>query len=287
MRILYRESLAKKTTFRVGGIAINYYIPESTEDVCRLAKELRREEYYILSGGSNLLINDQKLFLHVISCAELDCDLVDKGDGYFYIGASNRIQSVIAFVNKCGYGGFEELVSLPALFGGIIYMNAGIGGRGNELFSISKFITRVRCVRRSDGEVIWIDKEQCRFAYRSSLFQDNQYIILGAEINLQRQKKEVSEKRIQKRKEYCRQNQRWGRGCFGSCFSKCNGKALTIWYRLFGHRKRGVMIDSRNRNWLINNGEATYLETVKLIKKAVLIHHILRKDVETEVVIWN
>ncbi len=287
MRILKDESLAPKTTFKVGGIATNYYIPESTEDVRRLTKELHGEEYYILSGGSNLLINDKKHFKHVISCAAMDHDLVDNGDGHFYIGASNRIQDVITFVNGCGYGGFEELVSLPAMFGGIIYMNAGIGGGKNALFCIGDFIDHVRCVRRSDGEVVWMDRKECRFAPRSSVFQDNRFIIMGADITLQPQEKEVSEERIRKRKEHCRQTQKWGKGCFGSCFSRCDGRALSIWYKLFGRKRRGVMIDSNNKNWLINNGNATFAETEKLIEKAVLIHRVLRKDIETEVVIWK
>ena len=68
--------------------------------------------------------------------------LVDEGKGRFYIGASNRIQKVISFVNEKGYGGFEELVGLPAMFGGIIYMNAGIGGEKNQYLRSVNLSTR-------------------------------------------------------------------------------------------------------------------------------------------------
>ena len=187
MKELHNVSLAEKTTFRVGGTALNYYIPENTDELITLVCRLNGNDYRFISGGSNMLINDKQTFENIIFCGEFDSMLTDLGEGRFYIGASNRIQKVISFVNDCGYGGFEELIGLPAMFGGIIYMNAGIGGRGKERFNICDFIERVKCLDKRKCEIVWLNKDDCGFAYRDSIFKTNDYIILGAEIRLKPQ----------------------------------------------------------------------------------------------------
>jgi UDP-N-acetylmuramate dehydrogenase len=69
MTILQDEQLAKYTTVKVGGIARNFYIPDTREELVDTLNSLAGETYYLLGGGSNLLINDKKIFTHVISLA--------------------------------------------------------------------------------------------------------------------------------------------------------------------------------------------------------------------------
>ena len=54
-------------------------------------------------------------------------DIISLGNGKYYIGASVRLQRIINTINKDGYGGIEYLMSVPAMLGGAIYMNAGQG----------------------------------------------------------------------------------------------------------------------------------------------------------------
>ncbi len=138
--------LAEKTTMRIGGYANSFYIPESEEELIQIAQEIYDTDHrvFILSGGSNLLINDKKRFNAIVHMKSACTEMTHLGEGKFYIGASNRIQKVIAYVNDFEYGGFEGLIGLPAMFGGIIYMNAGLGGSKRPLFTISDFIESVR-----------------------------------------------------------------------------------------------------------------------------------------------
>lgn len=119
------EPLAKHTTFKMGGTAIRYYIPENENELLDVITN--NKNYLIISGGSNLLINDTKEFPCVIDMHKACTELKQIENGVFYIGASVRIQKAIRFINSCGYGGIEFLFSLPALVGGCIYMNAGRG----------------------------------------------------------------------------------------------------------------------------------------------------------------
>lgn len=287
MKTLQNVNLADKTTFRVGGIARNYYIPENVEELTELICKLKDNDYRLISGGSNLLINDKKTFENVISCELFDKQLNYLGDGLFYIGASNKIQEVISFVNGNGYGGFEELIGLPALFGGIIYMNAGIGGRKKVKFNIGDFIERVKCLDRTTKNIFWIDKNDCDFGYRTSIFKQDNYIILGAEIKLGEQELEASELKIQKRKEYCRDNQEWGKGCFGSCFCLYTYRILklnALINKVFSSR---IHLANDNPNWLVNNGNATFKSAMRIINTAIKLHKLFHKEIEAEVIIWK
>ena len=67
----------KIKTFRIGGIAENFYIPNGKDELKELLENLEGEKKYILSGGSNLLINDKKIFKHVISIQNLDKNIVE------------------------------------------------------------------------------------------------------------------------------------------------------------------------------------------------------------------
>ena len=228
MEIRNNEDLSKWTTFHVGGMVRNFYIPESEYELISLVRTFIKNQkpFKVLSGGSNILINDKKVFENVIYMGYAAEKLIDNGGGHFYIGASNRIQKVIHYLNNNGYGGFEELIGLPALFGGIIYMNAGIGGKNCVIFNISDFIENVNVINIRTGELEYIKTENCLFDYRKSIFQEDGYIIIGANIFLKKQDMEESTKKINQRIQFIRNVQEWGKGCFGSCFSECNGRIL-------------------------------------------------------------
>ena len=155
-----------------------FLVPENEEELIAITQEIydNTGRVYILSGGSNMLIND-RCFEQVIYMNTACLKMTNLGEGRFYIGASNRIQKVISFVNEAGYGGFEELVGLPAFFGGVVYMNAGIGGHSNSLFTIGDFIETVKAWDLTEKKLVEFSKDQCEFAHRTSVFQKHPYII--------------------------------------------------------------------------------------------------------------
>lgn len=279
-------NLSKKTTFRVGGIAKKFFIPENCDELINLLHKLKKEDFKIISGGSNILINDNKTFQNVISMEKIDTNIENNRDGSFYVGCSNKIQQVIKKLNQDGYGGFEELFGLPALFGGIIYMNAGIGSCENQLFSISEFIQDVKVIDIDSKKIKYINKDECNFSYRNSLFHNNKYIILGANIKAKKQEASISSKRINERIKYCREHQEWGKGCFGTCFSKCNRKILKM-MSFFNKKNNGIYQSKNNSNWLVNGGSGTFDEAMKIISKAKKIHSFFRQKIEIEVIIWD
>ena len=280
-------NLKQYNTFHLNAVAKTFIIPQNVDELIETIKKIKdkNEKFYILSGGSNILINDEKALDNVIFMRDIDTSIVNMNEGRFYIGASNRIQNVIKTVNSYNYGGFEELFCLPAMFGGIIYMNAGIGGKENVLFNISDFIDRVKAINIENYEITYLNNQECKFARRKSIFQNNKYIILGAEVILKPQDKEISKEKIRKRKEFTKQKQEWGNGCFGTCFVNANSKILKF-VKIIS-KTNGVKFSNNNNNWLVNNGSATYSETNRLIRKCILFHKLTFNKCELEVRFWN
>ena len=289
MKIQKNVKLATKTTLHIGGYTKILYMPENEEELIHIAAELYEKEgkVYLLSGGSNLLINDQREFESVISMKEACTELTDLGNGRFYIGASNRIQKVISFVNERGYGGFEELIGLPAMFGGIICMNAGIGGESAPHFTIAEFVKKVKAFNLEKKDIEVIVANDCGFSHRTSMFQRGKYIILGAEIVCQVINDKESDRKKRDRLTFCKANFEYGKGCFGSCFSKCNGKLLRLISILYPKNIEGVHFGKNTCNWLVNGGNGTFEEAYKIIKTSEKVHKLLHQDIMCEVVIWK
>ncbi len=293
MIILNNEPLSKRTTFHIGGTAEKLYIPESEEELIQVSKDIydRDHRVYVISGGSNLLINDDRAFPEVVCMAKACRELEQLHDGVFYIGASVRIQKAISFVNSFGYGGFEELIGLPALFGGIIYMNAGIGRESAPLFTISEFVDSVRALDLKTGETVTLTAEECRFGRRTSVFKNGQYIILGAQITCRATDRDDAASRIQKWREYCHKSYEYGKGCFGSCFMRFKGPILRTLSALY---KKGILkysgkvrFANNNANWLVNEGGGTYKDAMTIINRCKKLHKLAFQKLECEVIIWD
>lgn len=286
MKVKKREDLTNKNTMHLRATAQNFFIPENEEELQKLLVQLKGEKYFILSGGSNLLLDDKTMYENVIYMGKVDSSLKKIGEEKFYIGASNKISRVINYINSQGCGGFEELFCLPALFGGIIYMNAGIGGEKNIKFNISYFIDRVKVLNKKNIEIEWLSNKDCNFSHRKSIFQDDKYIILGAEISVQKQNVLISKEKINARIKYCKEKQEWGKGCFGSLFSIANPKLLKLSKKI-KKQYGGIKFADNNSNWLVNTGTGTYNDVLKIIKMCKILHKITLQKNEIEVRTWK
>ncbi|MCL1843565.1 MAG: FAD-binding protein [Defluviitaleaceae bacterium] len=283
MQILENENLSKYTTIKIGGVAKKFYIPCSFDELFSVIQEVGQNNILILSGGSNLLINDKKIFEHVVFMKDLDAQIIDNKNGSFYCGASVKIQNFIRFVNDCGYGGFEYLFSLPALVGGIIYMNAGRGKKIKK--SVSDYIESVYVIR--NGTKIKLHKDECAFKYRESVFHKTNDIILGADFIFAPQDKDVSSLAIEERLKFCEANQDNSGRNFGSVFLQSNRRIMSLLKKCNIGFKNGVAFSQKNNNWLLNKGNGTFKQAMFLIGLCKFLHRITLKKIKTEVVIWK
>ena len=279
MQIQENVDLSSYMTVRIGGKAKKLFFPESIEELCTLQKDL--PSFLIISGGSNILMDDTKQYNNVIHMKKVDTSMRLLDDGCFYCGASVRIQSFIKYAQSEGYGGIEYLYSLPAMMGGIIVMNAGRGKQSG--CSISDTVEEVYAVKR--GERITLRKDECNFSYRKSLFQNEDMIVVGVKLRLTSMSRENIQKGIEERIELCKNTQDHSGNTFGSVFCESDTRIMKLCQKLAG--KKGIRWSPKRLNWMINDGTGTFFQANRSIKMCERLHKFLRKRVELEVRIWK
>ena len=270
---------------RIGGIAKNLYVPESSDEVIALITDFLNTEkhYYLISGGSNILINDQRSFEHVIYLGEFNRNLRTLGDGCFYVGASVRLQKLINEINQNGYGGIEYLFSVPGTVGGAVLMNAGRGKKYCQ--SIGDYVKSVDVFY--EGTVKQIMKEECCFAYRSSIFSSGKYLILGATFHFPPVSSDVSSARKRERLEHCKIYQDNSKPNLGTLLKQSNRMALRILKLFHTGYSDGIHFSSKTSNWLVNEGAGTFEQAEIVIQKSAILHKVFGCKQQLEIVVWK
>lgn len=280
MKIYQDKFLRDYTTFKMGGLVKNIYYPETIEDLEQLEKLDHEVFQHILGGGSNILVNDGKIFSGVICTKKLNNMVEKKGDNKYYIGSGITLQKTIQIINNAGYGGIEYLYSVPGSIGGAICMNAGRGREYKK--SISDYIISVDYFQA--GKVYTIPAKQCEFEFRKSIFQQLEgCIIIGALFEFPRVNQKESEYRIQERLDFCKKTQDISKPNMGSVFSEYDKYIMD--YVTKSQENTGIMYSNKTINWLLNNG-GTFNEALSMIDRVKELHEKKGKKCSVEVKIW-
>lgn len=165
-------TLAKFTTFKIGGPAALVVEVTDTQKLAALLSFLSAEgqEYFVLGGGSNVLLPDdglQKVVIRIRTNAlAIDGDMIEAEAGVLFGAVSTA--SV-----KNNLTGLEWSAGLPGTVGGAVRGNAGaMGGETKDVLE--------RVIVWRDGEVLELRPEDCNFSYRESIFKHNNDVILKA-----------------------------------------------------------------------------------------------------------
>jgi UDP-N-acetylmuramate dehydrogenase len=285
VKILKNESLKKYTTVKIGGVAKKLSFPESRDELIEILEMMHGNKIYILSGGSNLLINDQKVFDEIICLKLLDTSIENLGQGNYYIGASLPLQRLIIQINDDGYGGIEYLFSVPALLGGAVAMNAGRGKVHKS--SIADYIKEVHVYDYDERKIKTLSRDECQFSYRKSIFREKEMVVLGAILKFPRINIEDAKKQREDRIKYAKKLQDNSGYNFGSVFREYNKYILQIIRLIHFGYKDGMMYSKKTSNWLINKGSGSFNQTIGLIEKVIRIHRFLKMRIVLEVIIWD
>lgn len=284
MKILEQKSLADYTTFKMGGVAEKIYFPENVDELIELRKFDPDIYDYLIGGGSNLLINDNRKFKNVICLKNFNNGINSQSNGKYYVGASVRLQKLIRTINVEGYGGIEYLFTVPGLVGGAVYMNAGRGEKQKK--NISDYILSVDCL--VDGVLTTFQKAECEFAYRASVFQKIKgVIIIGGLFQFEKVSQIHAEKEISWRIELCQKVQDMSYPNFGTVFCKSNRYIIELAKILHFGYANGITFSPKTKNWLLHRDDGSFEQTIKLISRIKKIHKFFGQPCRVEVKIWN
>lgn len=124
-------TLARYTTYRLGGPAALYVEPESPSDVEILGSVLSDGpgtdlDVLLLGRGSNLVISDHGFPGMVVRLGPGFAWAEDEGrDGYLRAGAAMTMPQLANRAARRGLSGLEWMISIPGSVGGGVRMNAG------------------------------------------------------------------------------------------------------------------------------------------------------------------
>ncbi|PIR73564.1 MAG: UDP-N-acetylenolpyruvoylglucosamine reductase [Candidatus Moranbacteria bacterium CG10_big_fil_rev_8_21_14_0_10_35_21] len=185
--------LASQTSFRIGGPA-KFFV--EVNNVPELEEALKYAEdnnltYFILGGGSNLLVSD-KGFDGLVIKIRMNEIKVDKGTNIVEAQAGVPLARIVNSSIAESMTGMEWAVGIPGTIGGAIRGNAGafMGETGDAIESV-KFLDT------EDGQIKEFSKEECKFSYRDSIFkQKGTMIVVSARIKLAPGNKEESMEKI-------------------------------------------------------------------------------------------
>ncbi len=178
-RALLEEPMSKHTTFRVGGPADYFLIPETAEEVVKLVALCKEEKipFYIIGNGSNLLVSDAGYAGAIIQIGRRMNEI--SVEGTTIKAQAGALLSAIG--NKAldhSLGGFEFAAGIPGCLGGACVMNAG--AYGGEMKDILKSVT----VLNTKGQIEELPAEDLELGYRTSLIGKRGDIVLEAKMEL-------------------------------------------------------------------------------------------------------
>jgi len=175
--------LSQWTTFGVGGPA-RYFLNATSEqellDGLDFA-QTRKLPVFVLGGGSNLLVADRGFEGLVL---RIGLQGMSWNDVELSAAAGEDWDGIVAACVERGLAGVECLSGIPGLAGGTPVQNVGAYGQ-----EIAEVLVRVRALDRQQEAIVELSKEQCGFAYRTSVFnttQKSRYIVLSIVYALKR-----------------------------------------------------------------------------------------------------
>lgn len=263
-RVLADEPMNRHTTFRIGGPADLFVLPETPEEIAGVLKICREEgqPYFILGNGSNLLVSDRGYRGVIVQMFRNRGEITVEGSTV-RAQAGALLSAIAQAAKRASLTGFEFAGGIPGTLGGAVVMNAGAyGGEMKDVLKEAVVMTR-------EGEIRTLSVEELQLGYRTSVVKTAGYLVLEAVLSLKEgdgeaiaeQMKELSEKRISKQPlEY---------PSAGSTFKRPEGYfagKLIMDSGLRGYRVGGAQVSEKHCGFVINAGGATAEDVQRLMK---------------------
>lgn len=264
-QIFIDEPMKKHTTFRIGGPADYFLVPEDKEQVQRITAICKEENvpYYIIGNGSNLLVSDKGYRGAIIQIYK-EMSRMDAEGTVIKAQAGVSLSKIANEALKEGLTGFEFAAGIPGTLGGACVMNAG--AYGGEMKDVLLDVT----VLTPEGEMLTIQKENLELGYRTSIIARKNYIVLEASIELKQGEMEEIKSRMDELKEKRTGKQPLEYPSAGSTFKRPEGYfagKLIQDAGLRGFQVGGAQVSEKHCGFVINKDNAAASDIVELMKQ--------------------
>lgn len=263
------ESLSKHTTFKMGGEADYFVIPQSPEEIVELVNLCNKEKvpFYILGNGSNILVGDKGYRGVIIQIGKgmekIEFGETIEGQTRVLAGAGVSLAKLAKMVAGKGLTGFEFASGIPGTLGGAITMNAGAyGGEIKDCILWAKVIDK-------QGQIHIIEKKDLELGYRTSVIQKDGYIVVEAEFTFASGVIEEIEKKMTDLNRQRVEKQPLNYPSAGSTFKRPEGYfagKLIMDAGLAGYRVGDIMVSTKHCGFVVNVGAGTAKDARQLIE---------------------
>lgn len=251
---------SKHSSIGIGGRGKLALYPATIEEMQQTVDCLRRSaiDYAVVGNMSNVLPPDDPAE-KIIVCTKLLVG-AQLGESTFVLAGTN----VGTLLRSCRYAdksGAEFLIGIPGTIGGALYMNAGV--RDRHMSDITESVLVFR-----NGALETIPLEACGYAYKRSVFMENEDVILGATLRLTDSSKiriEELQKLYRKRRAHLPNGK-----SMGCVFKNPEGMFAGVLIEeagLKGATQGAAFVSSEHANFIINGGSATECDVRLLIDR--------------------
>lgn len=295
MKILKNEPLKQHTSFRVGGPAKVYVVPEDIEELQKLIRFLHEEElpYDIIGNGTNLLVSDAGVDHVVVEIGRAlegiellpEANASDEKTYYIRVLAGTLLSKAAQFAATQTLSGMEALRGIPGTLGGAVTMNAGAYGTEMKdvLYSVD--------VLTPEGELRTLTPAELALGYRHSVIPERGYVVVAATLALRKGDPVEIKARMADFQNRRKEKQPLDKASAGSTFKRPEGYfagKLIEDTGLRGFRHGGAQVSEKHCGFVINDGTARAADIYWLIgevrKRVLLEQHV---ELTPEVKLWG
>ena len=260
--ILVNEPMNKHTTFKIGGNADIFVMPETEEELISIIDICKNTDtdYYVIGNGSNILVRDggyRGVIIQLYKNYNAIC--VDGDKITAQCGA--LLSSVANSAYKAGLTGMEFASGIPGTIGGAMCMNAGAYGGEMKDIAVS--------VRALNGnEIVEVPIEQAEMGYRSSKIMKEGMLVLSATIGLSYGEPEKIKEEMYRLNKQRNEKQPVELPSAGSTFKRPEGyfaAKLIDNAGLRGYRIGDAQVSEKHCGFVVNRGRATAKDVLQLI----------------------
>ena len=279
INFLRNESLSRHTSWKVGGPADVFFIPDNRQDLSQFLSENEGNSVTWLGNGTNVLVRDGGIRGVVISTKKSinKITMAAENSCRAEVGASCMDLALFAEKNEMGPAAFFS--GIPGSIGGALTMNAG--SFGHETW---EFVESVEVIDEV-GIIHHLDPKEFKFSYRSVKFPFPLWFVSclmkfpESETTTKSELKAMRDQRIK--------TQPLTEDTCGSVFKNPKPEHagdLIERAGLKGYKIGGCSISTKHANFIVNEGGATSADIEELIKH---VQNIVKAkfdvDLETEV----
>lgn len=249
------------TSFKIGGLIARMYFPTSIDEFVEIKS--KEPDAFVAGNLSNILVSSEGYNGAVICTKKIDNISFNGSSVIAGAGVRGTKLSKLALENNLS--GLEFMIAFPGSVGGEVFMNAG--AHGQMIADVLKS-AKVFCPEKG---IILLSNEELEFSYRTSICQRKPYSVLEAEFELTPSNKEAIQEKMNENLSF-RQNKQPALtlpNC-GSTFRNPQGDSagrLLDEAGVKGMVSGGVRVWENHANFIINDGNGTSLDVLRLMDK--------------------